>query len=617
MTQASVTRTASDALLAKWSALDAGYCPVGIRGGLYGELLQQMTVAALEKQGIRQKRQSPLVNAGYAARIAAMTYAVQSFLSFHNGKMSDESSETPASMLQVISLGCGLDVLGLWALLYQPGLIKLFELDTPEILMAKKDLLVSMGWLQVNSSGRDEATFVEGIIHIKIKDQTDQNAVKESPKSCTVSNYMLAACDLKELSSVDSALSTLDRTIPTLVLSEVVLAYLGRQAIDNLLRWCASSVCNGRGSALVAYEALGPSTGDVSSFGSAIDAYKLQYCAHFREKLQRGVASEDKSNEQDVFHPLGDGPSSVKKRLTAAGFPSVHAGLAGTVAAYIFHQDKMTTVSRSFQPHEQFDEYAALALHLHSYIFLCALPEHTDINMIRSMCPWSTVSFYDMKARMVQINDGSNISIAPIEAGDQHQVQELFMNTYLELSEQYPAVRKMVKAALKTDLNFSQLNETSSSIGLRYQTCGGVFLVAAEISAAESDDEKSCSLTRTVIGCLGIRLCETNEGAVRGGQHDTFEIHRLAVSANARGRGIGKALLACAEEDFIRFEVGDDESYRLVATAPAMLNPANHLYTSSGFTMQKQETIGKMIMNTYVKESVCPKRVGTSNTLIK
>lgn len=615
MTQASVTRTASDALLAKWSALDAGYRPVGIRGGLYGDLLQQMTVAALEKEGVRQKRQSPLVNAGYAARIAAMTYAVQSFLSFHHGTISHEPSETPASMLQVVSLGCGLDVLGLWALLHRSGLIKLFELDTPEIIMAKKDLLVSMGWLQVKSE-RDEPTIAEGIIHIKISDQTDQNTAEESPESCALNNYTLAACDLKEVSSVGSALSALDRTIPTLVLSEVVLAYLGRQAIDNLLSWCASSLCIARGSALAAYEALGPSTGDVSLFGSAIDAYKHQYCAHFRDRLQRGVAFEDKSNEQDVFHPLGDGPSSVKKRVTAAGFPSVHAGLAGTVAAFISRQDKMTTESRSFQPCEPFDEHAALALHLHSYVFLCAFPEHTDVNMIRSMCPWSTVSFYDMKAKVVQIDDGSKITIAPIEAVHQHQVQELFINTYAELSEQYPAVRKMVKTALQTDLKFSQLSETSSSIGLRYQTCGGVFLVATEVSASESDDEKSCSLTRTVIGYLGIRLCDTNEGSVRG-QYNTFEIHRFAVDANNRGRGIGKALLASAEEDFIRFELGDDEAYRLVTTTPALLNPANHLYTSSGFAVQKQETIGKMIINTYVKESVRPKTYGTSNTLIK
>jgi ribosomal protein S18 acetylase RimI-like enzyme len=215
-----------------------------------------------------------------------------------------------------------------------------------------------------------------------------------------------------------------------------------------------------------------------------------------------------------------------------------------------------------------------------------------------------------MKAKVVQIDDGSEISIAPIEASDQHQVQELFIHTYAELSEQYPAVRKMVKTALQTDLNFSPLNDTSSSIGLRYQTCGGMFLVAVEISASESSIS-----TRSVIGCLGIRLCETNEGTVRGGQHNTFEIHRLAVDANARGRGIGKALLASAEEDFVRFELGEDESYRLVATTPALLNPANHLYTSSGFAMQKQETIGKMTINTYAKESASPKTLGTSNEL--
>jgi O-methyltransferase involved in polyketide biosynthesis/GNAT superfamily N-acetyltransferase len=607
MTKASVTRTASDALLAKWSALDAGYRPVGINGNVYGSLLQNMTVAALEREGIRQKRQSPLVNAGYAARIAATTYAVQSFLSFHNATISDESSGTP---LQVVLLGCGLDILGLWALSFQRKNIKLFELDTFEIVLAKKDLLISMGWLQVTSTERDEATIVEGFIRPKM---SNQDTTEES-SALYPHNYTLAACDLKHVSSVETALSNLDRTVPTLVLSELVLAYLGRQGIDDLLNWCASTVCVDRGSALVAYEALGPSTHDIRSVRSVVEGYKHHYCAHFRDKLQRGIVSDDKFSDQDVFHPLGDSPGSVKKRLTVAGFPWASADLAGTVAACIFDQDKCTKQSRSLQPCEPFDEHAALALHLHSYIFLCAFPEDTDINLIRSMCPWSTTSCYDMKAKVVRVDDGSEIMIAPIEAADQCQVQELFNGTYAILSKQYPAVRKMVKTALQTDLNFSPLNETFSSIGLRYQSCGGVFLVAVEISASNTDDE-SRSPTRTVIGCLGIRLCDANEGTVRGGQQNTFEIHRLAVDANARGRGVGKALLASAHEDFLRCELGDDESYRLVATTPALLTTANNLYASNGFEMQKQETIGKMTINTYVKESKSPKILGTSNEL--
>jgi O-methyltransferase involved in polyketide biosynthesis/GNAT superfamily N-acetyltransferase len=569
-----------------------------------------MTAAALEKEGIRKKRQSPLVNAGYAARIAAMTDAVQSFLSFHNtAAIPNDPSETP---LQVVSLGCGLDILGLWALCQKPKGIRLFELDTLEIVMAKKELLISMGWLQVTSTNGDEkATVVEGTVHPKMSVQDRA----EDPSVLYPHNYTLSACDLKNLSSVETALSNLDRNIPTLVVSELVLVYLGRKGIDDLLSWCASTMCVARGSALVAYEALGPSAHGIRSVHSVIEGYKRQYCANFRDKLHRGIASDDdKSNDQDDFHPLGDSPGSVKKRFTAAGFPSAHAALAGTVAACIFGHDKYTKQNRSFQPSEPFDEHAALALHLHSYIFLCAFPDDTDINLIRSMCPWSTTSCYDMKPKVVRVDDNSEIMIAPIEAADQCQVQELFTGTYEVLSQQFPAVRKMVKTALQSDLNFSPPNGTFSSIGLRYQSCGGVFLVAVEISAPNADDAKSRSLARTVIGCLGIRLCNANEGTVR---ENAFEIHRLAVDPSARGRGVGKALLASVQDDFLRFELGDDEPFRLVATTPALLTAANHLYVStSGFEMQKQETIGKMTINTYVKESARPKIHGTRNELI-
>jgi len=579
MSKSSVTRTASDALLAKWSALEAGYRPVASNNLVYDMLLEGLAGAALEMEGTRQRRQSPLVNAGYAARIACMTYAVESFLSVHK-TTSDSTDSTPP--LQVVLLGCGLDILGLWALSHSPDTIKLFEVDVLDIVVAKKELLKSLEWLQVMSTDKEgEMLTVEGNI---------------SANGGDIINYILASCDLKDIGSVEKALTDVDRSIPTLILSELVLAYLGRLGTDDLLSWCSSKLCVTQGSVFLAYEALGASKNSSLVFRSVVDGYKYQYCMNFRERLERGVAHDGDRDDDESFHPLGDSPGTVKKRLSGCGFSWSQAGLAGTVAACVFDKDETAGGGRSFAPCDPFDEHAALALHLHSYVLLCAFPEQTNVELIRSMCPWSTISFFDMKPIVVQVDDGTEICIRPIEARDQQQVQDLFLGTYKELSEQVPAVKKMVKTARNTDLKFSPDDETRSAIGLRYQTWGGVFLVATEIS---TDDDASPSL---VLGCIGIRLCDASEGNVRGGLQDTFEIHRLAVDEVARGRGIGTTLLKVAEEEFIRPELNGD-AYRLVATTPSLMKEANPLYTSNGFILEKQEFHKTMTINTYVKNS--------------
>ena len=591
MMKDSVTRTASDALLAKWSALDAGYRPAGENSDSYKSLLQQMTAAALQREGIRQKRQSPLVNAGYAARIACMTYAVESFMSYHK-----TAATTTCSQLQVVLLGCGLDVLGLWAFTQSPDEIKLFEVDTPEIVKVKKDLLESMQWLQVSSTENDnEMLSVEGLLNLQADFSGEHH--------CKTPNYTIASCDLKDVASVDRALAGVNRRVPTLFLTELVLPYLGRQGTDDLLNSCASDLCVAPGSAFAAYEALDASSNGGLVTRSVVDGYRDQYAINFRDKLQRGIINEGDTSLEDIFHPLGDCPAAVKKRLSGAGFSWAQASLAGTVTACIFENDKKKQGGRSFQPCEPFDEHAALALHLHSYVYTCTFPEQTDVDLIRSMCPWSSVSSFDTLSKIIQVENGSDVCIRPIEASDQQLVQNLFLDTYKELSEQFSAVRKMVKTACNTDLKFSA-QDSLSSIAVKYQTWGGIFLVAIDESHApitEHPDTPSSSCR--VIGCLGIRLCEASEGAVRGGPETTFEIHRFAVDAASRGRGIGKALLRFAEENFIQKDLYRNEAYRLVATTPALLEQANNTYKSSGFTLQKQETLGEMTINTYVKES--------------
>ena len=564
---AAVTRTAADALLAKWSALDAGYQPVGEHRDVYKRLLQQMSSAALAREGIRQNRQSPLVNAGYAARIACMTQAVFAFLSYH--KSATLSTNPP---VQVVLLGCGLDILGIWALSQSPSSIKLFEVDTFEVVKSKKEILESFRWLKVSSIESENGRMVvEGRMSIQTGDNVPQSDVP---------NYTLASCDLKDVNSVEKALANLDRTIPTLVLTELVLAYLGREGIDDLLSLSASSLCTSSDSVLVAYEALGASN---KSMRSVVDGYKHQYSVRFQDKLKLGEA---RGNPVDIaaFSPLGDCPDAAKKRCTASGFPWCQTALAGTVASSVFDQaydDKRNGCS--FRPCEPFDEHAALALHLHSYVFVCAFSEQTDIELVRCMCPWSAVSTFDVQPTIVRADDGAEVCIRPINAADQQEVQDIFIETYKELSEQHPSVKKLLKTALNTTLKFP--------IGLRYQTEGGIFLVAVGI----------IDNSEQVLGCIGIRRCEETGCSIRTRLPNTFEIHHLAVDSAARGKGIGKALQRVAEIEFIQNEI-NGAAYRLVAVTLTLLKRANLFYKANGFLLEKQETLGELTYNTYVKE---------------
>jgi hypothetical protein len=45
-------------------------------------------------------------------------------------------------------------------------------------------------------------------------------------------------------------------------------------------------------------------------------------------------------------------------------------------------------------------------------------------------------------------------------------------------------------------------------------------------------------------------------------------------------------------------ELGDGESYGLVASTPAVLSAVNSLNLSRGFQVEKVEAFGKMIINT-------------------
>jgi ribosomal protein S18 acetylase RimI-like enzyme/O-methyltransferase involved in polyketide biosynthesis len=563
MTDSAVLKTAYDALMSKKSALDAGYEPVDRNFEVYRNLLNKI-VCSNGRSGPR--RQTPLVNAGYAVRIAIVTHAVNRFIEYH--------SKRNRNTVQLVCLGCGLDVVGLWAHSLSPSTVRIFEVDTKEICNEKRAILLSNDLVKsFDESSLDNGAVLAGRVSTACEDETN------------TSNYTLLTCDLRYSDQVKMAFSTLDSSVPTLILSELVLAYLGRSGVDGILDLCASTVCCASDSAFVAYEPLGEGTGT-----GAVEAYKQEYCQLFREKLQRGSAltcpGKVSEGEGEMFHPFGSSPESVESRMQTAGFPTAYASLVGKAALHA------ASCHGGLVSPEPFDEHAAFTLHMSSYVLACGFSRGTEKNLTSCMCPWSIISIFPMPIQGM-LDQIPGISIDLVEAGDQMQVKELFSETYQELAHKYPAVRKLVKTALKTDLRFST-DTNALNIGFTYKTNGGIFIVAAE-------DATNSEQRRHVVGCVGLRRCHIDEGRNRGSRGiETFEIHRLAVDSSARGRGIGRALLDTLDR-FASWKVDSDE-FRIVATTPALLLPANQLYHSCGYRLVKEESMGGLTMNTYLKE---------------
>ena len=547
MSDVSITKTAWDALTAKRSTLSAGYDPIPQNGERYRYLLNVIA------GGMDEKRQSPLVNAGYAVRLTVVTSTVFSFLEYH--------AETP---VQLVVLGCGLDVLGLWTLSLASFNVTVFELDMPQISATKKDLLLQ------NKLVVDLEPDSDAVLKGCVADPTNEEA---SHRLLSEASYHLYSCDLRDIESFEPCLQMLDKSKPTLVISELVLTYLGQKGMNRLLSWCAENVCCTPTSCMAAFEPLSPKA---PIHHSILEGYKERYCQYFVDKLSRGLANCDSSK---LFHPPGYDVTSVETRLRSAGFSVSMAALAGDAM--------INQVLRSTEP---FDEHAALSLHVRSYVLVMGFHRRVELAMVRCLCPWSSVVKHDFPARTIQGVDGQACMIRVIQEKDQENVRNLYRQTYVGLFEEYPSVKKMVKAGLKTDLSCSADDSEweYSTIGARYSLAGGVFLVAVD-----------CSCQR-LLGCAGLRQCQRREEQIAGNHDTSFEICRLAVDPASRGKGVGANLIH-ALVTFIACERVDNEACALIATTPAMLSAANNLYASSGFERGKEQIIGKMTINSYCK----------------
>lgn len=538
-----VTKTAFDSIQAKQSAVAAGYEGIVVRNEEnYKTMLSAVTAE------LKMKRQTPLVNAGYASRILTISYAINSFILYHE--------MTNSKRIQIVLLGCGADVIGLWAHSLSPSRVTVLEVDTPEVCSSKSDILIHQ---QLIAGTQDDSGRLIGRIQFGSNSDSQQN------------NYFLCPVDLRDIRSLNSVVTEyFDVCTPTLVISELVLSYLAPSQSDSILSWIASTICKTSGSCFVALESI--SADASSSVLGPVEGYKQQYNDQFGEKMERGLSSSGKPGKApQTFCSIGSSCNVVKARFLDQGFDQVHTCHLGTVAMF-------ASLPGPFKVPEIFDEHAAFTLHLKSYAVVFGYSAGTEVLMRRNMCPW------DFAAAEVVPELKSNTALTVIEQMDESSVRDLVLEVYKEKFEDYPAVQKMVSHMMKSDLAISETTDEESAIASRFRDLGGIFFVAVEYNRTTRE--------RKVVGCVGARPWE------RKVESRTLEVVRMAVNPNNRGKGVGRNLLEMVE----KFARSRGLWSNLVATTISILDGAKRLYETSDYHLEKETALGRgLSMLTYKK----------------
>lgn len=541
-----VGKTAFDSLQAKQSAISAGYIVTGGNCDEYKEFLSKATF------NWNLKRQTPLINAGYAARVRAVSQSISSFVTFHKCRHSD--------LIQIVLLGGGADVIGVWSHSLDPQRVVVLEVDTPELCLSKSEFLVSQ-------------KLVDG------KPENSGELVGTIMSSCDRDNYFLCAVDLRDISALEAVVKThLNLKAPTLVMTELVLSYLSPAETDALLSWCSSNLCSSPNSCFLAVEPMGCAL-DSRIFGP-LEGYKRQYTNLFEGKMERGASSKEGPKARDPSYcPLGMSCGDIRSRFRNHGYRSIVADL-GTVAASV-------TLSAQFCSPEVFDEHIALVLYLKSYAVAVGFSPSSEGFLQRLVCPWHF-------GTEIQPNISDAVSITVIEHVDEENARNLVRQVYKHRFDEYPAVRKMVSHMMSTDLATTEVGEVDSAIASRYKGEGGIFFVAVLYHGIYRE--------REVLGCVGARRWGQNSKST------TLEVVRLAVKESYRGQGIGRRLLHMVEKFATeRYET----PITLIAQTVSFLDEAKLLYTGVGFSLEKESALGReLTMLTYKKILFSPRKTG-------
>uniref|UniRef100_A0A7S3VC67 [phosphatase 2A protein]-leucine-carboxy methyltransferase n=1 Tax=Chaetoceros debilis TaxID=122233 RepID=A0A7S3VC67_9STRA len=618
-----VAKTAIDAINAKLSALNCGYKPISdeSEGNYYHKLLQAIkstytsstnSTNKIQNPGI--KRQTPLVNSGYAIRVATISSMIAKFIEKNTKSNTKQSTDTPGddtgvetTRANIMLLGCGLDIVGIWGSSLAMN-VDVYEIDCIDNCLVKQDALTRIGIIQCdhvesehNDEDEDDGTTASadqdgGII---LQGRIDYGAVEGCTISFNASNntYSLLAADLRDTVSLEQivASSSFNPFAPTIVISELVIAYLG-QHTEKLLKYISSSLCICDESMFLAYEPVIPSSGKTVSQNSNVMAYAKDYFGQFSSKLNRGEADHgtQKNSSQMCFEPIGKSTRHVENKLRRCQFDGFVDCSQMSKAARYFE------ISRRSPP-ELFDEQIALQFHLHCYSIIIATSNKFNIRALNSICPWIVTNHAIrgigyFSSREIK-REGETMILTSIKKKYEEEVRNLFKDTYTSLFDDYPSVRKLVKSALKSDLSTkgqasSDRNDCQSDsvIWNRYSDNGGAFWVVIEV-----DEEK-----QHILGCIGVTKKCTNSVVNLGLEgSEYYEMNRLAVRQGARRKGIGKLLLGAVEEHIQRTTISRPTC--MVATTPKVLEAANTLYSANGFTIHEEIMMGKMLIRTYKK----------------
>lgn len=682
MSLSPVAKTALDSIQSKQSALFAGYDMVVEHHRVYQDMLdcvaetlwKQMyattnesetseitssstTARTIERKKSNVKRQTPLINAGYAARVLAISYQLSSFIKYHScvQETNDGETERPQFNAQIVVIGCGLDVISFWAAHVtncnsSPCKLRVVEIDTPDVCALKRDVLDSASAAyrfetdgdkdDVSSTKhrKSQSTFCGTFLREELREKQSTTGkhlyyggmmcccdddCDKSPSSTSSFDYLLIPLDLtNSLDTIEMILKDNtgnDNRVPTFVLSELVLSYVPPEETDKILHWCAQHLCQLSGSILLALEPLGFGPSDKSTYLSVAEGYRRDYCEKFDNKMNRGTSKSNRNtnqkdqNSQDnfqkkdgsFFYPIGCSKHDILKVLSKAGF-GVHTssvcdlGSASSVAA----ASLSNPCRRGWKCPEIFDEHAALILHLKSYVIVCGIvptiiDSKNDLTIFRRyMCPWEWPHAHNFaRASLPSVwkveSKRLRTFITEIEIRDEQSVRLIFEETYITYWDEYPSIRKMVKGVLN-----KEMDGKGRSTDSRHLSSIADFYRAHGgiflVALGGKENQSDSSSFHEVLGFVGVRRCESKDlDAER-----TLEIFRLAVDAKHRGCGVGRKLLE-AVEMFARAT----KKPKLIAHTLAVLKDASRLYSSCGYNLVDEFGLGdKLTMIRYEKQ---------------
>ncbi|KAH9493070.1 Leucine carboxyl methyltransferase 1 [Bulinus truncatus] len=157
-------------------------------------------------------KKAPEISRGYYARVISIQILVEKFLRLTNCNC------------QIVSLGAGFDTM-FWRH-HQAGLVpKCFvEVDFEQVTSRKCHFIKSKQQLLEALSGED-------------------SDIMMNKSELHSANYHLVSANLRNIGSLESKLSAsgIDRSLPTLFLSECVLVYIEAEATEKMIRWIADS----------------------------------------------------------------------------------------------------------------------------------------------------------------------------------------------------------------------------------------------------------------------------------------------------------------------------------------------------------------------------------------